>query len=51
MPSRRETFIHDKMRNSAARKKTAKDLLVRQKQQATVLEQLVRQAKAAAKSA
>ena len=49
MAGKRETFIRDRQRNSAARKITVKRLMAEQKQQAGVLQQLIDQAKAASK--
>lgn len=51
MASRRTVMIHDKMRNSRARKEGIKTLKARQQQQAGVLQKLWSQAKAEAKSA
>lgn len=49
MSGRRENFAADRMRNSAARKRTHKEHEARQKQQATVFQRLWAQAKAEAK--
>ncbi len=49
MASRRTVIIHDKMRNSNARKDGIKALKARQQQQAGVLQKLISQAKAEAK--
>ena len=51
MASRRTVMIHDKMRNSRARKDGIKALKARQKQQSEVIAKLWSQAKEAAKSA
>ena len=51
MASRRTVFIHDKKRNSTARKQTHRKDMERQQQQAAVLQKLLVQARAEAKSA
>ena len=51
MASRRTVIVHDKLRNSTARKDRIKSLKARQQQQAEVLQKLISQAKVEAKSA
>lgn len=51
MSGRRENISKDRRRNSVARKRTHKEGIERQKQQAGVLQKLVAQAKAAEKAA
>jgi hypothetical protein len=50
MASRRTVITHDRMRNSRPRKENVKKLQQTQQQQAGVLQKLVAQAKAEAKS-
>jgi len=50
MPGRRETLIRDRQHNSKARKRSHKETLERQKQQAGVLAKLVAQARSEAKA-
>ena len=49
--SRRTMMIRDRKRNSTSRKRTHKEMIVRQKQQAAVVQRLIEQARAEAKAA
>ena len=50
MPGRRETLTRDRQHNSTARKRTHRQTLERQKQQAAVLAKLLEKARSEAKA-